>query len=51
MTFPAILHATDSIWAGLAALVVGILVAWCSGNLFFVAFSACAIVFLTELIL
>jgi branched-subunit amino acid transport protein len=51
MTFPAILHATDSIWSGLAALVVGILVAWCSGNLFFVAFSACAIVFLTELIL
>jgi branched-subunit amino acid transport protein len=51
MTFPTILHATDSIWSGLAALVVGILVAWCSGNLFFVAFSACAIVFLTELIL
>ncbi len=35
MTFPAILHATDSIWSGLAALVVGVLVAWFSGNLFF----------------
>ena len=26
MTFPAILHATDSLWSGLAALVAGVLV-------------------------
>ena len=51
MTFPAILHATDSIWSGLAALVVGALVAWFSGNLFLVAASGCVIVFLVELIL
>ena len=50
MTFPAILHATDSIWSGLAALVVGVVVAWFSGNLFLVAASGCLIVFLVELI-
>ena len=51
MTFPAILHATDSIWSGLAALVVGVIVAWFSGNLFLVAASGCLIVFLVELLL
>ena len=30
MTFPAIIYATDSIWSGLAALVVGVAVAWLS---------------------
>lgn len=51
MTFPAIVHATDSIWSGIAALVVGILVAWFSGNLFLVAISACSVVFLVELLI
>ena len=51
MTFPAIVYSTDSVWSGVAALVVGILVAWFSGNLFLVALSACAIVFLVELFL
>ena len=51
MTFPAMIHATDSVWSGLAALVVGILMAWFSGNLFLVAFSACGVVFLVELFL
>ena len=51
MTFPAIVHATDSIWSGVAALVVGILVAWFSGNLFLVALSACGVVFLVELLI
>lgn len=51
MTFPAIVHATDSIWSGVAALVVGILVAWFSGNLFLVAISACSVVFLVELLI
>ena len=51
MTFPAILYATDSVWSGLAALVVGILVAWCSGNLFLVAASGCLVVFIVELLL
>lgn len=51
MTFPAIIHATDSIWSGVAALVVGVLVAWFSGNLFLVAASGCVVVFLVELLL
>ena len=51
MTFPAIVYATDSVWSGVAALVVGILVAWFSGNLFLVALSACTVVFLVEMIL
>lgn len=50
MTFPAIVTATHSIWSGVAALVVGVVVAWVSGNLFLVASSACAVVFLVELI-
>ena len=50
MTFPAIVTATHSIWSGVAALIVGVAVAWVSGNLFLVASSACAVVFLVELI-
>lgn len=51
MTFPAIIHSTQSIWSGIAALVVGIAVAWFTSNLFWVAGSACAVVFIAELIL
>ncbi|MCF0123229.1 MAG: AzlD domain-containing protein [Ruminiclostridium sp.] len=51
MTFPAIVTATDSIWSGIAALVIGVLVAWISGNLFLVAISACSVVFLVELLI
>ena len=51
MTFPAILEATNSMWAGLAALVAGILLAWFGGSLFQVAVLACAVVFLLEMIL
>ena len=51
MTFPAIIYATDSIWSGVAALVVGVLVAWFSGNLFLVALSACGMVFLVEMLI
>ena len=51
MSFPAILHATDSMWSGLAALIVGVLVAWFSGNLFFVAAAGCVVVFLVEMLL
>ena len=49
MTCPAILHAMDSMWSGLAALIVGVLVAWFSGNLFFVAAAGCVVVFLVEM--
>ena len=51
MTFPAIISATDSMWSGLVALVVGIIVSLLSGDLFKVAVSSCIAVFLTELIL
>lgn len=51
MTFPAILEATNSMWAGLAALVAGILLAWFGGSLFQVAVLACAVVFVLGLVL
>lgn len=49
MTFPAIIQATDSMWAGLAALIAGIALAWFGGSLFQVAVAACAVVFVLEL--
>lgn len=51
MTFPAIIQATDSMWAGLAALIAGIALAWFGGSLFQVAVTACAVVFVLELFL
>ena len=49
MTFPAILDATGSVWSGAAALLVGIVLAWCGGSLFQVAVTA--VVFVLELFL
>ena len=51
MTFPAIIQATDSMWAGLAALIAGIALAWFGGSLFQVAVAACAVGFVLELFL
>ena len=51
MTFPAILDATQTPWAGAAALVVGIVVAYLGWDLFRVALSSCAIVLVLELFL
>ena len=51
MTFPAIIFATGSIISGIAALVVALLVAVFKGDLFTVAISACATVFVVELFL
>ena len=51
MTFPAILHATSSPIAGLAALVLGIIAAWLGANLFQVAVGCCAIVLILEFFL
>lgn len=51
MTFPAIIQATDSMWAGLAALIAGIALAWFGGSLFQIAVAACAVVFVLELFL
>ena len=49
MTFPAILEATGSPWSALAALAVGILMAWRGRSLLQVAVSCCLVVLLTEL--
>ena len=51
MTFPAILHATSSPIAGLAALVLGIVAAWFGANLFQVAVGCCAVVLILEFFL
>ena len=51
MTFPAILHATGSVWSGAAAMAVVIVVAWFGFDLFKTALSCCAVVFILELFL
>lgn len=51
MTFPAIMDATQSPLAGLAALVLGIVLAWFGAGLFPIAVSCCAIVLILELFL
>ena len=48
MTFPAIVQATQSPWAGAAAMIVGVITAWKNGNLIIVAGASCATVFLAE---
>lgn len=48
MTFPAIVEATQSPIAGVAALIVGIVMAWCGAGLFPVALGCCAIVLIIE---
>ncbi len=49
MTFPAIVHATQSSISGVAALIVGIIVAWLGFDLFKTAVASCLIVFILEL--
>ena len=49
MTFPAIIEATNSIWSGLAALVVGVLLAYFGASLFAVSVLSCVTVFILEL--
>ena len=49
MTFPAIMEATNRHVAGLAALVVGIILAWFGRILFQVAVLSCVVVFVLEL--
>lgn len=49
MTFPAIVQATNSPIAGVAALVAGIVSAWLGAGLFPVSVICCAIVFIIEL--
>ena len=49
MTFPAIMEATQSPIAGLAALVGGIIAAYCGLGLFPVSIICCVLVFILEL--
>ena len=51
MTFPAIMEATGSQWSGLAALIVGVALAWTGASLFKVAVACCAVVYVLELII
>ena len=51
MTFPAILEATQTPWSGLAALAVGIAMAWLGRSLFQVAVGCCLVVLVAELFL
>ncbi len=51
MTFPAILSAPQSRISGLAALAVGLVLAWLGAGLFPVALSCCGAVLLVELFL
>jgi len=49
MTFPAIIEATETPIAGAAALLVGIIAAWCGAGLFPVSVLCCLVVFIIEL--
>ena len=51
MTFPSIISATSSPWAGAAALLVGILAAWFGRSLLQVSVLCCVTVFLLELVI
>ena len=51
MTFPAIVHATQSTWSGVAAMAVGVIAAWLGADLFKTAVACCVTVFLLELLL
>ena len=49
MTFPAITEATQSLWAGVAALLPGIILSLAGAGLSPVAAACCAVVFVIEL--
>ena len=51
MTFPAIMHATQSPVAGAAAMLVGIACSWCGLGLLPVSLLCCATVFILEFFL
>ena len=48
MTFPAIMNATQSPIAGAAAMVIGIVAAWCGPGLLPVSLVCCATVLILE---
>lgn len=48
MTFPAIINAPKSPFAGIMALIVGIVAAWKGMNMVWIAVLCCVVVFLCE---
>lgn len=51
MTFPAILTATNNMYAAFFGFLVAVILAWCRKSLFQVSITACAVVFILELVL
>lgn len=51
MTFPAIIEATQNVWAGVAALAVGVILSLMECQLLPVAACCCATVFVLELLM
>ena len=51
MTFPDILHATDSVWSGLLALLAGTALGLCGQSLPVVALVSCLTVLVSEFFL
>ena len=51
MTFPSILSATGSVWSAWLGFIAALLLAWRGKGLLPVACIACAVVFLSELLL
>lgn len=51
MTFPAMIEATGTLISGIAAMAVGVLLAWRGKSLFQVAVIACVVVFVLEFLL
>jgi len=51
MTFPEILFSTDSIWSGIAGLLVAVVLAYLEKGLLTVALSACGAVLATECVI
>ncbi|MBQ8081635.1 MAG: AzlD domain-containing protein [Clostridia bacterium] len=51
MTFPDILHATNSVWSGLLALIAGVALAWSGQSLLTVSVACCATVLISEFFL
>ena len=49
MTFPAIVHATQSTWSGIAAMAVGVIAAYLGADLFKTAVACCVTVVVLEL--
>lgn len=51
MTFPAMIFATDHLASGIFAMIVGLVAAWFSENLFITSIASCLAVLLSTLVL